>query len=325
MMTFEELNDSIGAEAIYSGTSVDAATQAALLEWNFDRFLSMEGEDTTNWLRKYRRNLNMFYPIYLDRLRVESVRSNMDPFITEFMEKVHDDNGTVTKAGSSVKNGSKGGSDTEQTVTDNTQVRTPDLTTTGSNSTQGSSSTSGSDASRQLSESSGQAHGESEDNGKARGMQIQYPEANMNGIPQNIDDFPTSIDYAQGEADNFTKANHEEDSNNSQLGEVNTTGNSSSQSSSSSNGSSSAHEGGDETIDFDGNVIKTKQNNSTDTESATSNESSSDSRTIEETEQGRHESPADILPRAIKAITATNSIKWLVETMLICFDNYAEM
>ena len=170
-MTFEELNDSIGAEAIYSGTSVDAATQAALLEWNFDRFLSMEGEDTTNWLRKYRRNLNMFYPIYLDRLRVESVRSNMDPFITEFMEKVHDDNGTVTKAGSSVKNGSKGGSDTEQTVTDNTQVRTPDLTTTGSNSTQGSSSTSGSDASRQLSESSGQAHGESEDNGKARGMQ----------------------------------------------------------------------------------------------------------------------------------------------------------
>ena len=82
---------------------------------------------------------------------------------------------------------------------------------------------------------------------------------------------------------------------------------------------------GTETTEFDGNVTKNL------TESANGQETNTNATTGEhkdksqDIDQGRHESPADILPRAISAITSTNSIKWLVNNLLICFDNYCEI
>ena len=45
----------------------------------------------------------------------------------------------------------------------------------------------------------------------------------------------------------------------------------------------------------------------------------------EEIYQGRHESVADILPRAISAIVSSNDLKWLVDQCLTCFDCYSPM
>lgn len=325
-MTFEQLNDQLGAETIYSGTSVDQATQGALLEWCFDRVLTISDESEINtWLRYYRRNLNMFYPIYQDRLRIESVRSNMDPFITDFMERIHEDTTTSTSAGTRVKNGTHGDSDSEQTITDNTGVRTPDLTTTGSNSDTQTNSSTSSNSSRTLGETTSAGTDSTEDNTKTRGLNIQYPEANLNGVPVDIDGFPSTVDYAEGESDTFGKQEHEGSSTSSQTTDNTTTDSGSQNSTSTASGTNSVRETGHDTNKFDGNVVRTKSSNGNNTESETNTGSSSDSRSGEDTEQGRHESPADILPRAIQAITSTNSIKWFVDTLQICFDNYHEI
>ena len=39
-------------------------------------------------------------------------------------------------------------------------------------------------------------------------------------------------------------------------------------------------------------------------------------------QQGRNESPADILPRAIATIQNSQPLKWLVDNLLVCFDTY---
>lgn len=320
MMTFEELINKEGAATVYSGTNVDAATQGALLEWCFDRALS--DEDTTKWLRYYRRNLNMYYPIYLDRLRVESVRSNMDPFITEFVERLREDTGSSTSSGTSSKNTQNSLTERDETTTDNTNVRTPDLTTTGTNSdTQSVQGTSG-NTSRTLGDVTNTGSEDATDNSTQRSMQIQYPEANMASIPQDVDNFPTSIDYAEGESDVFAKKVHNGSNTNTQSTDSTVTDNGTQSSTTTGSGSNSVTETGTDTNKFDGSVIKTHSNTGTGTESNTDSHSQEDTRKAEETEQGRHESPADILPRAIQAITSTNSIKWLVDTMQICFDNY---
>ena len=39
-------------------------------------------------------------------------------------------------------------------------------------------------------------------------------------------------------------------------------------------------------------------------------------------QQGRNESPADILPRATMALQTSQPLKWLVDNLLVCFDTY---
>lgn len=325
MMTFQQLTDTVGSEQIYTGTNVDQATQAALLEWNFDRYLSMEGNDTTTWLRRYRRNLNMFYPIYMDYLRVESVRNNFDPFITEFMERVHNEDGTSSITGTTSKAGTTTGSDLEHTVTDNTQIRTPDLTTTGTNGNTRTDNLRTLSSGTDTGTTSNSRTESADDDTETRTMSIVYPEANMGSIPSDIGGFPSSINYADGETDTFGKNEHDGSSHDTETRNLANSNDTAQTGTVTDAGSSSAHEAGTDTVDFDGDITKTSSKSGTVSESGRETKSSMDSRNLAETEQGRHESPADILPRAIQAITSTNSIKWLVNSLQLCFDNYAEM
>ena len=325
MITFQELTDKIGSAEIYSGTQVDQATQAALLEWNFDRPLSMiDGQETT-WLRHYRRNLNMFYPIYLDYLRVETVRSNMDPFITEFMERIHEDTGTSTASGSGSKSGQSSNTGSDRTVTDNRQVRTPDLTTAGTNGNTRTDNLATSSTNSDTGTVANNGSDSSTDNTEQRNMNVAYPEANMNAIPNDIDNFPTNIDYAESEVDQFGKNTHSGTNTNTETRNLSQTGSGTQTGTVTDAGSSNVHETGTDTVDFDGDVQKTTSGSATNSETTTSSNSTLDTRNIEETEQGRHESIADLLPKAISAITSTNSIKWLVNSLQLCFDNYSEM
>lgn len=321
MKTFEELINEVGSETVYSGTSVDQATQGALLEWNFDRPLSVQGDDT-KWMRYFRRNLNMFYPIYLDYLRVESVRSNMDPFITEFMERIHEDSGESTTTGTGLKTGASSHNDGETTLTNNTSVRTPDLTTNGTTGNTRTDNTQSSTTGTDTGTVTTDTDINTDDDSISRALSIAYPEANMNSIPTDLSGFPTNIDYAQGEADTIGHNDHVEDNTLTEtrnLANSNTTTNTGTVTDA---GNNSVRETGTDTNDFEGSVTKNGNGTSNSSETTSSSTGVVDNRTVNETEQGRHESPADLLPRAISAITGSNSIKWLVGKMQVCFDNY---
>lgn len=325
-VTFQSLNDAIGAEEIYSGTSVDAATQAILLEWNFNKYLSMKPNEEQTWLRRYRRNLNMYYPIYLDYLRVESVRSNMDPFITEFMERIHSDSGTSTSTGSGSKSveGSSTGSD--RTITDNGQVRTPDLTTAGTTGNTRTDNLANSNSTSDSGTISNSGSDTSEDDTQTRGMNIVYPEANMNSIPSTLNGFPSSIDYAEGETDTFGKTEHTGSNSNQETRNLSQTSSGTQTGTVTDSGSNNVRETGTERIDFDGDIQKTLSNSNSSEETSSNSLTATDTREGQETEQGRHgKSIADILPQAISAITTTNAIKWFNKQMNICFDNYIEI
>lgn len=232
---------------------------------------------------------------------------------------------------------------------------------------------------------------DADDSSKSRAMNITYPEANMNAIPQDIDNFPTSIDYAEGEADRFDKGEHDEnntattthnqhfkdetigsntgdvttmDSNSSIVHGEETTNKTASEDKVGTSASSkdraedkTSTETGTDTKETDGSVTRTGSELSDSTHTETGSETtessndgsrtstSADSKDINgetsengtstqstigntdgsENVQGRHESMADILPRACSAIKSTNALKWFVNVLQPCFDNYAEM
>lgn len=104
-MTFQDLVDEIGLDEVFLNTSVDVATQNCILEWYFDYELA--DDNTNTWLRKFRRRINDFYPRYKESVRIMSIKSNMDPFITEFMQTVHNSSDTKNTTFTESNDGSK--------------------------------------------------------------------------------------------------------------------------------------------------------------------------------------------------------------------------
>lgn len=312
MKTFEEVIQEKGAGTVYSGTNVNLATQGALLEWLFDLNICT-GDDVTKFLRYYRRQLNMNYPLYLDYLKLETVRSNMDPFVQELMTRTHEDEKSLSGTESSTGTSSVTGSGTVRDVSDTTTIRTPDITVaTTSNNTE----------TRDLagsSETDSTQHTEGQEDSKSRAVAIAYPEANLNSLPLDIDSMPTSVDYASSEQDNFGRRNSEGDSTDhteTATTDTGTVGNS---------GTGSSQETGTETTDYDGTNTRTSSDTREGETTESKSHSGTESNEVNEHDEGRHESEADILPRAIKAITTTNAIKWLVKSLQVCFDNFSEL
>lgn len=312
MKTFEQVIEDKTAQVVYSGTNVNSATQGALLEWLFDLNICT-GDDEDKFCRYYRRYLNMYYPLYVDYLKLEVARGNMDPFIQELMTRTHEDEKTLSGSATRANTGTVSDTGRTEDTSESTSVRTPDITVAGTNSnteTRDLASTS---------ETDGTHHEEGETNSKSRNVNIAYPEANLNSLPIDIDNMPTTIDYASAEADGFGKTTSEVDATDhseTSSTDTGTVGNS---------GSNSTHETGTETNEFDGSNIRTLSNTRTNNLSETASNTGSETNNATDTDEGRHESEADILPRAIKAVTSTNAIKWLVSSLQVCFDNYSEM
>lgn len=228
--TFQQLVDEITLEEVFSGTDVDAATQAALLEWLFDYPLCA---DDNTFLRYFRRKLNNVYPMYKDRVRISTIKGNMDPFVVDFMERLHADRSTIqgVESGTRATTGSQTDGYTT-TVTDNarrdphltdqthgTDTRTPNLTKTEnlsktdvSSSTNSNNTTETRDLStdtstgntetrnlRYLTNGSNEEQrdlttaneGETHSNTKNRAFNVQYPEANLG---QSMGGIPSSVD-----------------------------------------------------------------------------------------------------------------------------------
>lgn len=381
-MTFQELTDDIGSAAIYSGTNVDEATQTALLEWMFDRYLSMEGNDTTTWLRRYRRNLNMFYPMYLDYVQIEVSRSNLDPFISIAINRTHEDQGETTNTGSNSKTGTTTNTGSLIGVVNTENVRTPDLETAqesdatrtdntlstvsaentrtnnlnkltvGSNvrtdNLANGSTTSNSDTSTTVHDL------DVTDITQNRTVNIIYPEANMGAIPTTgVHGFPSSIDYAESEVDAFGEATHREDGQDdvtrtgqttvsgTNTGTVDTavreetddTGTVRDVASDQTSNTGTVRNQGDITTTETGTETTTTEtrtnngttNNTSVQEAGTNSNTINDERSGSDSETGRRETKAELMKQAINCIISTNSIKWLVNSLQLCFDNYSEI
>lgn len=327
-MTFEELIEEETASEVYSGTDVDAATQAALLEWLFDLYLSGSEDEnfsTTKWMRYFKRQLNVNYPIYLDYLSVTAAAGQLDAFVTEYMERVH--SGTDTDTGSGSSSTSKTLSDTtrDEVTVDDTTVRTPNLTTASTANNTNTRNLSDVTDSDSTDTNTTNVEESATSEGKARNINIAYPEANLSSIPTDIDNMPTAIDYASSENDNVNKNENAGESETVSSGSSTNDTTVTSTGTVTDNGTSSQTQTGTDTTDFDGSTIRTGTKSGTETNTSQSANSNTAEHESEDTDEGRHEAAYDILPRVIKSLTTAKPLIWLVKELQKCFDNFGEM
>lgn len=404
-MNFQDLVDKIGIGTVFQNTSVDMATQNCILEWLFDYDLC--DDDETMWLRKFRRRCNDIYPKYLAMVRVMTVKDNMDPFITVFMEKIHNSTDLKSTTLTLRDNGAASQSDGRTIVTDrdkreidnrtmrdnrsivtdkdNSEVDTRTSTDTYNNLRDAHDrgqngivtdtfyddyreTTTGSSSGRNSDVTSGDPYaiaGAVDSNGESRSIGIAYPEANMGSIPNGVaseSGATSDIAYATNESRQFSKNHAGSQRTDNHLDQTVTTNYSDSNSNSKTiNGTYTNTETGTDTTTRTGSVVNskggrldttedstvtdtlnrthggslntdeditvtdnlTRQNTHNSTKTTTGSDNGSTK--LEMAEQGRTESPADILPRAINAIIGSDEIQYLITSLMPCFDCFGRL
>lgn len=362
-MTFQELVDEMSLDTIFLNTSVDVATQNALLEWFFDYDLA--DDDTSKWLRYFRRRCNDIYPKYKDLVRVMSVKSNLDPFITEFMERIHTSsdvkNLTLTIRDRNVRHleyGKRVDTTDVKTVQPHTtkteefnNVR--DIHDRGANGVKSTTTytnyredTLGSVDGGSTDKTSGNPYQTSaavENNSQGRGVSIAYPEANMGSIGSGVNGGTDNIGYASSENRSWQKDNLGATRVDQKLDEkVTNTHNESNESHKTINGTHAITETGTDTTTRSGSIVTSMQGSDytnaikgvvydgTDstTDDGTKTHTGSDTVNGRDTDiqQGRHGvSPAEILPKAVQAIIGSDEIQYLISSMQVCFDCYGRL
>lgn len=361
-MTFQDLVDELGLDTVFLNTSVDVATQNCILEWYFDYELA--DDDTTTWLRKFRRRVNDIYPRYKEEVRVMSIKSNMDPFITEFMQTVHNSSDTKNTTFTESNDGSKiiaygkssSYNDQDTFRPGSTEIETynniTDTHNRGQNGIQTTTSynnyhedVTGGSSGTNTDTTAGdpyQTTGAVTNTGKGRAINIAYPEANMNSIGTGVDGGINDIGYASNETRNWSEDHLGATRMDQHLDqEVSTEYEDSNESHKTINGSQSVTETGTDTNTKTGNKTTTHEGSDVRAKTGSTANAGRDTTTTEndvsktgaetnqgqsaEVYQGRHESAADILPRAIKAIMSSDPIKDLVLEIRVCFDCYARL
>lgn len=384
-MSRYRLNDIIekyGSDTVYEGTNVDSATQQIILDWLFDYKISTKNKNADNWLRYYRRRLNVLYPRYLDLVRVLGVRENFDPYVTDYFEDVAShlsfsamkENGqrspnltTTTSAASTNNNESLSTPNLKETMTYGSSttdltLRSDDLT---DNSTRTKTEVTDSKRVPKLTNeaiTSGdhtvtEAPAVTEtvstkDKTYSNVFGVAYPEANMTSVPVEANSAPDlqyvsnqtySPNYEEteqttipkGENKTTTKYNDEkvttkdtgeETSSNStsdaSFDSTSHTGNQTNSGAHTKGGSDVRSNSGSEKTNVKDNKSDITITDSTGAEYTNKNSHNSDTSNNEVVHKGRNESVADIIPRAVRAITGTQPVLWLIDSLKVCFDCY---
>lgn len=234
--SFEDIVETYGNEQIY-GTTVmadDKATQQLLLDWFFD--YKIAPDDSTTFLKYFRRRINDLYPRYLSQVRIMTISSNIDPFVQHYFERQEKGTRKDTETGKADSTQTTEKTITGNTESSNTSTRTPDITTKSdtNRSVSGNGSTnstttitpniteesrkSGSDSTEITTNKSGSTSGESSTtsdsensktgNDKSKGFGIAYPEANMAALPVSLDDMASeTLDYVSNGNYNLSSTN----------------------------------------------------------------------------------------------------------------------
>lgn len=307
-MTFEELINKRSQATVFDNTGVDIATQNALVDWYFDYGLCTDEDEDKNgdiFLRYFQRNLNLYYPRYLQLLRVLAVKENMDPYVTDYIEEIAYKNDTNTGSVTSV-NTKDLEHDTVTTPQSSTTVlRTPTLTDT-------SVISGGHTDTRTPNVTNTQTSGNTT---KTDAFAMAYPESQLSALSTDLDlDDPRDITYAQSESLAGTKSEGSATSTE--------TGTETNQTVYNSETTTNQQTGTETTVTSQSG---TDSVNATDTgtdTTETTNEGTSESETGR-VHKGRTESVADILPRAAAAIKGSDAFTWFKNEMKVCFDLYA--
>ena len=330
--TFQELCDDIGINTVFQGTDADEVIEYLILEWLFDYRLC--SDDDTTFLRYFRRRFNNLYPRYLEQVRVLTVRENFDPFVTEYYQDLtnrnSEDNLSNTKVTEGENSTTVAGTTSEETET----VRTPNLTTASEGTTEtdsaGSVATDGTNTTTRTGTDGTvtSGSGTNESDTKADAFAIAYPEANLNGIPTDISSLGTSrtIDYANSESISIGHTEGETSESGSSTTTHNTTDTTTidedvaTTDHSEGTSSGTVTETGTETTTTEKSGTNGSTTTGSDSQTVTDTGLNTSTETVKGEHKGRHESIADILPRAVRALQNTNEVMWFIESLKVCFD-----
>lgn len=307
-MKFQTLIDTKTQNVVFDGTNVDLATQNLIIDWFFDYDLCTDEHDdpqSANFLRYFKRNLNLYYPRYTQLLRVLQVKENLDPYVTDYLESVTSRVDALTENGTDTRtpNLTRQSTDTPQKTT--TTTRTPNLTDT-SVITGGHTDT----------RTPNLSHGETNETvTKSDGFGITYPESQLNSVSLDLDiDTPRNIDYAGSEQLSGAKTTGESTASD--------TGTETNQTVYNSEQTQDTHIGTETTQTTEsGSGQTTVTERGTDTTQTT--KTGSNTSDTDFIQKGRHESVADIIPRAMSAIANSDAFTWFKNKIDICFDLYA--
>ena len=306
-MTFDDIITKRGQATVFSNTDVDTATQNALVDWFFDYGLCTDEKDDPQgdkFLRYFQRNCNLYYPRYAQLLRVLQVKENLDPYVTDYLEEVVNRVDSTTGNSETTRTPDLTRTETTTPTVETTTTRTPNTTDTsvitgGHTDTRTPNTTSTTDT---------------ENTSKTDAFGISYPESQLTGVSLDVDVTATrDIDYASSES--ISGASGVGSSTTTETGtETNQTVYNQETTTNTATGTKTTvvSQSGDDTRE-------TVESGTDTTETSNSGSLTSDIGTIH---KGRNESVADIIPRAMKAITGSDAFTWFKAEMKVCFDLY---
>lgn len=188
--TLEELVDKIGQPAVFAGTDVDAVTQNSLIDFFLlDRLCDVQKRFLWHW----RRNLNLYYPIYKQELDMWAERRAEKWFFDNFKSETRQHDGTFKLD--------------ENTKVELMRELSRTINDIFASKTHGEGNSSGKTSSTADSNSSSSDTYTNGSDGKRRQFSFNYPESNYTGgvIPYDINNNP-SVEFISTQGDGLDKS-----------------------------------------------------------------------------------------------------------------------
>ena len=283
LQTFQQVIDEKTQPVVFGSTTVDEATQEAIIQW----FKNRKVADNDNFLLYFQRLLSAHETQYNSLLRVQTIQ--FDPLVTDYMERLISREGqnsqTTNRQGNTVSSDSDkttvSGSDRTTSETDTNTSNTDKVTGTSNNT--------------QNSEGSGTTNDKS--------MNAQLPQSST-GAGAGL---PAAMNW------NYATEQNESQNKTTNTGKQTNTGNTTSTGNSNSDGHSTTTTTGSN----DSTTTGTRNGNSTTSETGGSNGTNSE--TVKERSTGRSGDTPELLTKAVSYISRTNAFFWLVDKLEAAF------
>lgn len=188
--TLEELVDKIGQPAVFAGTDVDTLTQNSLVDFFLlDRLCDAQKRFLWHW----RRNLNLYYPIYKQELDMWAERRAEKWFFDNFKNETRQHDGTFKLD--------------EETRVELMRELSRAINDIFASKTHGEGNSSGKTGSTTDSNGSGSDTYNNGSDGKRRQFSFNYPESNYTGgvIPYDLNSNP-NVEFISTQGDGLDKS-----------------------------------------------------------------------------------------------------------------------
>ena len=295
LMTLTEWIEKNTETSLWTGTTIDEATQAEIKEW----FQYRQVADNAKFAAFFHRLVIANQWRYNEQLRLESIE--WDPMVSDYMERQIKDN--TRRAGKSTGKGSTDG--TSQSDTTTRQTDTASGTTRGNGSGSRSSTTTGSADSKRTTSSITDAEKNSE--AGSQSLAGSTPDSRTYGAGG----FPDSLNWTYTSAQNEDKSKGHETDHSETKGED--TGHDEHQDKLTESSSDQRTETRNDQHNSNGSSGTKGTTKTVQSTEATSDETTeTDHR---ERYTGRHESPQDLMQRAREYIKGAAALMWLIDKL----------